>query len=28
MRFKEVELMRRQINLFNNPIAVDIEKQD
>jgi len=27
-RFEEVELMRPQINLFNNPIAVEIEKQD
>ena len=27
-RFEEVELMRPQINLFNNPMAVEIEKQD
>jgi hypothetical protein len=27
-RFEEVELMRPQINLFNNPMSVEIEKQD
>jgi len=27
-RFEEVELMRPQINLFNNQMAVEIEKQD
>ncbi|KAL4125892.1 hypothetical protein QTP88_010129 [Uroleucon formosanum] len=27
-RFEEIELMRPQINLFNNPMAVEIEKQD
>jgi len=27
-RFEEVELMRPQINLFNNKMAVEIEKQD
>jgi len=27
-RFEEVELMRPQINLFNYPMVVEIEKQD
>jgi len=27
-RFEEIELMRPQINLFNNTMAVEIEKQD
>jgi len=26
-RFEEVELLRPQINLLNNPMAVKIEKQ-
>ncbi|XP_025412100.1 general transcription factor II-I repeat domain-containing protein 2-like [Sipha flava] len=27
-RFEEIELMRPQINLFNNPMSVEIGKQD
>lgn len=26
-RFDDVELVRHQINLFNNPVVVEIEKQ-